>query len=317
MDIVSLLFVGASLPVLYFGANWLVDSAAEAGRRAGVSALLIGLTVVAFGTSAPELAVSTLAASRGESALAVGNVLGSNIFNIGVVLAAGALIAPLAVRSGSLRPHAATLLLTAAVFLAVGVDGAITWADGLILLAAFSGVLIFAYRRGKAEKMAEAIAEARPPPSRSSRSGAFLVGGIAAGLLMLVMGAQLLVLGAVDLATAAGVDGRIIGLTVVAAGTSLPELATSIVASRKEQDDIAVGNVVGSNFFNIAGILGASALVAPLPVGGLALVDFAVMLVFTAVMLVFMKTGSRLSRGEGAALLVGYVAYLAWLILAR
>lgn len=294
-----------------------MDSAAEAGRRAGISALLVGLTVVAFGTSAPELAVTTLAASRGESALAVGNVLGSNIFNIGVVLATGALIAPLAIRRGSLRPHALTLVLTAALFVGLGFDGALTWTDGALLLAAFAGVLIFAYRRGKADVMAEAVAAARPLSEMPQRGRTLLLGGIIGGLLLLVFGAQLLVTGAVDVARAAGVDGRTVGLTVVAAGTSLPELATSIIASRKKQEDIAVGNVVGSNFFNIAAILGVSAFVAPLPVAGPGLIDFVVMMGFTVTMVVFMKTGARLSRLEGAGLLGAYLLYLGWLLLAR
>jgi cation:H+ antiporter len=313
----ALILIAISLPLLYYGASWLVDNAAEAGRRAGVSSLLIGLTVVAFGTSAPELAVSLFASASHESALAVGNVMGSNVFNIGVVMATGAILAPIAVRAKSLRPHAVTLLLSALLFLGLSIDGSLTFVDGLVLLAAFAGVLVLAYNRGKTPVMAEAIAEEKPLKEAPRRSGGRVAGGIVAGLVLLVLGAQALVTGAVDLATAAGVDARTIGLTVVAAGTSLPELATTVVASRKKQDDIAVGNVVGSNFFNIAAILGVSALVSPLPVGGPVLVDFAVMLGFTVAMLAFMRTGSRVTRREGAALLAAYLVYLAWLVLAR
>jgi len=310
----ALLLIAASIPVLYLGARWLVENAAEAGRRAGISALLIGLTVVAFGTSAPELAVSTLAATTGETDIAVANVLGSNIFNIGVVLAAGAILAPLVVRPRSLGPHAATLLITSLLFLALSADGSLAGLDGVLLLVSFGGLLAFAYITGKTGVMAKVVAETPGAVPVKGSGPARLVGGIAVGLGFLVLGAQALVTGAVDLASAAGVDSRVVGLTVVAAGTSLPELATSLVASHMKEDDIAIGNVVGSNLFNIAAILGVSALIAPLPVGGPALVDFAVMMGFTVAMLLFMRTGSRLTGRKGAALFVGYMAYLAWLL---
>ena len=316
MALTSVLLIAASVPLLYLGAAWLVDNAAELGRRAGVSTLLVGLTVVAFGTSTPELVVSLLSAAAGQAEVAVGNALGSNLFNIGVVLSAGALLAPLAVAREQIAPHGLALFASAFVFLFAALDGTLSAVEGAAMLLTLAVFLAASYKSGATGRMEVAL-----PPEALERGvpGAppsLVLGGILVGLLFLVVGAQALVTGAVELAEGMGVTPRVVGLTIVAAGTSLPELATTVVAAGKKQADIALGNVVGSNIFNILGILGASAAIFPLAVHPSSLVDFTVMLGFTAALLAFSRSGGRITRPEGAALLGGYLVYLAWLLAA-
>ena len=316
MALTSVLLIAASVPLLYLGAAWLVDNAAELGRRAGVSALLVGLTVVAFGTSTPELVVSLLSAAAGQAEVAVGNALGSNLFNIGVVLSAGALLAPLAVAREQIAPHGLALFASAFVFLFAALDGTLSAVEGAAMLLTLAVFLAASYKSGATGRMEVALPpEALERPVRGAPPS-LVLGGILVGLLFLVVGAQALVTGAVELAEGMGVTPRVVGLTIVAAGTSLPELATTVVAAGKKQADIALGNVVGSNIFNILGILGASAAIFPLAVHPSSLVDFTVMLGFTAALLAFSRSGGRITRPEGAALLGGYLVYLAWLLAA-
>ncbi len=308
--LIPLLSILAGLLLLTGGAEGLVRGAASLARRLGLSSLVIGLTVVAFGTSMPELVVSVGAALRGSPSVALGNVVGSNIANIGLILGTGALIAALRVKAQVIRfdmPILAAVSLLLAVLLA---DGQVSRLDGALLTTALVAYLVYSVRWAEADVEVEAEFEEALPVPRGLALDLVLLGG---GLALLVAGARLLVEGAVALATLLHVSEIVIGLTVVAVGTSLPELATSVVAAWREEGDIAVGNAVGSCIFNILGILGITALVHPLGTAGLSVVDAAVMVGFTLFLLPLMRTGFVLSRVEGALLLAAYVGYIAYL----
>ena len=303
--LVSVLSVAAGLVLLTGGAALLVSGAASAALRLGMTPLLVGATVVAFGTSAPELVVSVGAALDGAGGIAVGNVVGSNVANLALILGVAALVRPIPTERAMLvrdLPVLGVATLAAAACLA---DGAVGRAEGAALTAALVGVLAWSVRASRAEASGpvDGVPDAPGAPWRSAV-------GVAAGLAGLVAGAQMLVAGATDLAAAAGVPNAVVGLTVVAVGTSLPELATSVVAALRGDSAIAAGNVVGSNLFNALGILGVAALVAPLAAPGLRPLDLAALLGATAVIGVMMWTGRRVGRAEGAVLVAGYAAYL-------
>lgn len=301
------------LALLTGGATALVRGASALALRLGLTPLVVGLTVVAFGTSAPELVVSVQAALAGAGGIAVGNVVGSNVANIGLILGLAVLVRPFAVDRSLLRRDVPVLLavtLGAALVLA---DRTVGTAEGAALVAGLAAYLVWSVRQARRDTAAAAAVGADlPAPSGPAWRDLLLVAG---GLIGLVGGADLFVGGAVALAEAAGVSSAVIGLTVVAIGTSLPELATSLVAAWRGESEIAAGNVVGSNLFNLLGILGVAALVRPIAAPGLAMADVAVMVGFTLAMAVLMLLGRRLVRLEGAALTSGYVAYLAYLVL--
>ena len=301
------------LALLTGGATALVRGASALALRLGLTPLVVGLTVVAFGTSAPELVVSVQAALAGAGGIAVGNVVGSNVANIGLILGLAVLVRPFAVDRSLLRRDVPVLLavtLGAALVLA---DRTVGTAEGAALVAGLAAYLVWSVRQARRDTAAAAAVGADlPAPSGPAWRDLLLVAG---GLIGLVGGADLFVGGAVALAEAAGVSSAVIGLTVVAIGTSLPELATSLVAAWRGESEIAAGNVVGSNLFNLLGILGVAALVRPIAAPGLAMADVAVMVGFTLAMAVLMLLGRRLVRLEGAALTSGYVAYLAYLML--
>jgi cation:H+ antiporter len=311
-----LLLAGAVL--LLIGAELLVRGASRLAAAAGVPSLVIGLTVVAFGTSAPELAVSLGAALAGQPGIAVGNVVGSNIFNVLFILGVSALIVPLTVQSQLVRLDVPVMMAASVALLLLAMDGAIGRVDGVLLCAALAGYTIFLIRKGRAD--ASASGTAGPDVLRQGGvRGLVLAGAIAlAGLGLLVVGSRLFVDGAVLLATRLGVSDVVIGLTIVAAGTSLPEVATSVLASLRRERDIAIGNVVGSNIFNILGILGVCGLVTDTGVEVAASIlafDLPVTIAVALVTLPIFFTGMRISRGEGALFLGYYVAYTAFLIL--
>ena len=300
----SVLLVAAGLVLLTGGAALLVSGAASAALRLGLTPLVIGATVVAFGTSAPELVVSVGAALDGAGGIAVGNVVGSNVANLALILGVAALVRPLPTEPAMLRrdlPVMALATLAAAACLA---DGAVGRAEGALLALALAGALAWSVRSARAEAVPDGVPAA--PEGTPLRNAL----GVAAGLAGLVAGAQMLVSGATDLAAAAGVPNAVIGLTVVAVGTSLPELATSVVAALRGDSSIAAGNVVGSNLFNALGILGLAALVSPLAAPGLRPADLGVLVGVTAVAGLMMWTGRTVGRWEGAALVAGYAAYI-------
>jgi cation:H+ antiporter len=297
--------LGAGLILLLLGGEALVRGAVGVATRLGVSPLVIGLTLVGFGTSTPELMASVQAALIGAPGIAVGNVVGSNIANILLILGLSAVILPVATRPRAFRRDGAALVVSALLRAGLALTGTIGRAAGLVFLAGLAGYTIYSFRDER-----HAAPDAPPVAGPLSLGAGLLwaLGGIAA----VVGGAALLVGSAVVIARAAGLSEAVIGLTLVAVGTSLPELATSVLAALRRQGDVAFGNIVGSNIFNILGILGVTGLVAPVAVPAEVLaLDLWVMLGVTGLLAVFAVSGWRVSRGEGAVFLVLYGLYLA------
>lgn len=305
----NVLFVVLSLGLLFIGAEGLVRGSSSLAMRAGMSRLVVGLTIVAFGTSSPELVVSVDAALSGQGNIAVGNVVGSNLFNIGVILAITALVCPIPVHAQVIRLDAPIALGVAGLASVLLLDDRLGRGEGALLVAGIVAYtvmnFIMARRQGGTENGAEPW-EVR----RHWALDALFVGG---GLGVLVLGSRLLVDNAVALAQALGISEAVIGLTIVAAGTSMPELATSVVAAFRKQPDIAIGNIVGSNVFNMLGILGIASLTTPLDAPAIATLDYVAMIVLTALLLPLLYTGRRLHRVEGGLLLLLYGGYLAYL----
>ncbi len=308
----------AGLIVLTVGAELLIRGATALARRFGVSELLIGLTLVGFGTSMPELVASVQAALMESPGLAVGNVVGSNIANVFLILGVAALIRPIPLEPKMFRRDMAAVLL--ATLLAIGISltgefGRISGALFLIALALYIALAYATERAAPSEPEAmrhEAEAAALPKGPKSPLLDFIFAAG---GLALLMIGARLLVTGAIDVATALGVSETIIGLTIVAVGTSLPELVTSAIAALRGRSALALGNVVGSNIYNLLGILGVTALIHPIPAPEeIVRFDNWVMLGATVVMAALTLTQRTIRRSAGAALLAGYVAYVSWLV---
>jgi cation:H+ antiporter len=313
----DMLFLIVGLLGLVAGGEMLVRGAVSVAERAGLSPMVIGLTLVGFGTSAPELVTSLQAAFAGSPGIAVGNVVGSNIGNILLILGIAAVLRPVAIDSSALKRDGAVLAGASLVMLAAVMTGMIGRAGGLgffaLLIAYLVATLLIERRRSTAAGAVYA-AEADAVPQVSMRLPASLATTLA-GLVITILAARALVFGAVGLAQAAGLSETLIGLTIVAIGTSMPELVTAVIAVRKGQGDVAFGNVVGSNIFNILGILGVTAAVHPLAIPEeIIRFDIWVMLAATAAMLLFAVSGWRISRREGAVLLIAYAAYLGILI---
>jgi len=312
---ISILLIIGGLVLLAFGGDGLVRGAVGIANKLKLSPMFVGLVLVGFGTSMPELATSLHAQLSGSPDVAIGNVVGSNTANILLVLGIGAIIRPiLAVREALLRDGIAlTIISAAAVFLLFQSPVAAYWGAALIaILLAYIGLSYFMDRKrgDKAAALHEAEAVSAGAPERIWLSGLYFLGGLA-GVLF---GARLLVDGAINIATAFGVPEAVIGLTIVAVGTSLPELAATIAAALRRQGDVAFGNVIGSNIFNAAGILGAATLISPFAAPARILgEDVWVMLAATAILLVFAFTGQRVDRREGALLLALYAGYMMWL----
>jgi cation:H+ antiporter len=317
-----LLFVGG-LAALVVGANILVRGAAKLALAIGISPLVVGLTIVAFGTSAPELAVSVGAVLGGQNDVATGNVVGSNILNVLLILGVSALIIPLVVNVQIVRQEVPIMVGASLLLLVLGLDGVLSFRDGLLLaglLVAYTAFLVLQSRR---ERASADDYDAQVKPSAKGAWDSAPVGQIAlvaGGLVLLVVGSDWLVDASIAFARAFGISEIVIGLTIVALGTSMPEVATSIVAALKGERDIAVGNVIGSNTFNILGCLGVSALVSSGT--GLALApsllafDIWVMLAVAFACLPVFLTGGQIARWEGAVFAGYYVAYVVYLILA-
>lgn len=313
----SLVWLFIGIVALVVGGDWLVRGAGRLAQAAGVSPLVAGLTVVAFATSAPELVVSLRAALGGDVALAVGNVTGSNIANVGLILGAAALLAPLHVPAQLARVDVRVMAVVFGCMWALGADGAFAATDGLLLVGGLAAHLIV--MTGMARR-ADAQTPARPDRPVRRGQAAVAMGWVVAGVGLLLLGADRLVTGAVDLAQWAGVSERLIGLTVVALGTSLPELAASLAATVRGEREIAVGNVIGSNVFNILGVLGVTALAAPtgLPVAPQALaLDLPAMMIAGLICLWVCSRPREIRRWEGAAMLSAYALYMLSLAINR
>jgi cation:H+ antiporter len=302
------------LLLLYIGAEWLVKGAAGLGRSIGVPSLVIGLTAVAYGTSMPELVVSSIAAVGGQSSVALGNVVGSNIANIAFVLAMVAIIAPLRIEGDSIRRELAVLLATTLVIPLLLAAGGVGRVAGLILLAGAILFTVFAVRFtgpnvNRTAVLVEGDAEGAGAPRGKGRAGLAVIG--LTGLVLLLVGGQLFVDGATGVAARFGISDRVIGLTVAAVGTSAPELAASVVAAIRGHAGIALGNVVGSNIFNVLFVLGGAAAIAPVHATLAAFrLDVVYLALLSGALAVLARKHRTMRRWEGAALLISYGIYL-------
>lgn len=296
--------------LLYYGAEWLVRGSARLALRLGVPSLAIGLTIVAYGTSLPEQVVSMKAGFDGLGDIAVGNAIGSNIFNIAVILGLSALVRPLHLNSQLLRIDIPIMIGVSLALSLLLVDHRIGRAEGCGLFAGIILYTVLTLRRGRGDQPEVAEMAVVAPPERAKGSVVLPIINVTAGLILLVIGARLLVAGAVDLAKVLGVSQAIIGLTIVAAGTSLPELATSVVAAARKEQDIAIGNIVGSNIFNILSVLGLSSLLTPLHAEGIGAVDLLFMLLTAGLFIPFLFGRKSMTRVWGGLSLLTYGAYL-------
>ena len=320
--ILEIIYLVGGLALILVGANALTDGSSAIARRWGVSELVIGLTIVAFGTSAPELVISVMSAARGATQLAIGNVVGSNIFNILAIIGVVAMVRPIRVAQSTMSNEIPMALLAAVALLIIG-NGPmlgsggvpqINRVDSLLLLLFFAIFMRYPFHQARKQTELESPSE---PDNRSRamsplKAWAWVIGGLA----MLVGGGDLFVDGASALASRLGVSQAIIGLTIVAAGTSLPELATSVVAARKGKSDLAIGNVVGSNIFNIFLVAGLSGTVRPLQFGSIGNIDLLTLTLSSLLFLAMARWGGTriITRSEGAILVVLYVVYTVYLI---
>jgi cation:H+ antiporter len=318
----DLLFLVAGLVVLVIGAEALVKGASKLAIAAGISPLVIGLTVVAYGTSTPEMAVSVISAFAGQTDIALGNVVGSNIFNVLFILGISALIVPLVVSQQLVRLDVPLMIAVSILTFLLSMDGTIGRLDGVLLFAgvvAYTTFLIVQSRKENKAVQEEYAQEYGGTPDTTAKAWLRNIVLIVGGLGLLVLGSQWLVDGAIAIAQRFGISELVIGLTIVAAGTSLPEVATSIIASIRGERDIAVGNVVGSNIFNILAVLGLAGMVTPegINVSSAALrFDIPVMIAVAVACLPIFFTGHIIARWEGALFLGYYGAYTLYLILA-
>ena len=304
-----------SLVMLYFGGESLIRGASSLASHLGVSSLAIGLTVVAFGTSAPELVVSLDAALSGANDISIGNVIGSNIANVTLILGLAAILRPCAVEAKIVRIDAPIMIAASFALVAALANGRASRLEGSLLLFALTAYTVFTFweaRRESAPIRGEIASAAPQRPAGARMSGVLIL----VGLALLVGGGHILVISAVDLATSLGGSQAAIGLTVVAVGTSLPEFATTVIASLRGHGDIAVGNVIGSNIFNILGILGLTALVHPIEMGAITWLDLGTLVGLACLVTVFISTRHRLGRIEGAGLFGLFVIYTGWLLAA-
>ncbi len=315
----ALLFI-AGLALLVLGAEFLVRGASKLALSAGISPLVVGLTVVAYGTSSPEMAVSVQAAISGRNDLAVGNVVGSNIFNVLFILGASALISRLVVARQLVHQEVPIMIGVSLLLLLLCLDGRVSFVDGALLVGLLVGYTVFVIVQSRRElKMEAGAGESSGDGSGWDRHWAMQALLVVGGLGLLVLGANWLVEAAVAIAKGLGVSELVIGLTIIAAGTSLPEVATSILAAIRGQRDIAVGNVVGSNIFNILGVLGISALAASSGLSvspAMVVFDIPVMIAVAVACLPIFFTGHLIARWEGALFVALYAAYTTYLILA-
>jgi cation:H+ antiporter len=316
---VTIAAILGGLVLLMIGGELVVRGGSRLATAMGISPVVVGLTVVAFGTSSPELAVTLGAVSSGQPDVAIGNVVGSNIYNILLVLGLGAVAAPLVVRQRIVRADVPLLVGVSLLFWAMASNGALEADDGLVLVAILVGYTAISIRSGRRETAPITQEYRENLDRRAARTGPLVaVGLIVAGLAALVGGSQALVGGATEIARSLGVSELVIGLTVVAIGTSMPEIVTTVIASVRGERDLAVGNVVGSNLFNLLGVLGIGAIVAPrgIPVAPAALsFDIPIMIAVAIALLPIVFTGHAIRRWEGALFLTYAAVYTAWLVL--
>ena len=318
--LINILLIIVGMALLIKGGDFLVDGASSLARRYNLSELAIGLTIVAFGTSAPELVVSLTAAINSHSEIALGNVIGSNNFNLYFILGVTGLLAPIAVQKNTVRIEIPFSMMAAIILFVLGnfafsaiKEKTITRIDGIILLLFFVLFLFYVYKNMKKTMPTEADNELSGKTFSLVKSIIFII----IGLIFLILGGRVVVDSAVELALALNISEKVIGLTIVAVGTSLPELVTSITAVAKKKDDIAIGNIIGSNIFNIFLILGAAAVINPIEYSPVFNKDIYILIAGTLLLLLAMVTGKKrkLDRWEAAILLSLYIGYVIYLII--
>jgi len=312
-EIEIILYLMGGVILLFIGAEGLIRGSSNLAIKIGITPLVVGLTVVAFGTSAPELVVSLKAALMGNSSISLGNVVGSNIANIALILGIAALIKPLDVHADVIRREIPIMIGITVLLLLLLIDGELGFVDGVILVIGLIIYLTFSVLIARKEKNHEVAAEFKDG-LKSNLGITISVILVIVGFGLLILGANLFVQSAVAIAKIFGFSDVVIGLTIVAIGTSLPELITSIVASYKKESDIGIGNVVGSNVFNILGILGITALIIPISTVGISYIDLGLMLVTAIILLPLSRTGFTITRLEGAVLFLGYAGYIYYLL---
>lgn len=293
--------------MVLYGADRLTEGASALARRMSVPEIVIGLTIVAAGTSAPELFVSLVSALKGTPDMAVGNVVGSNTMNAMLIVGCAALVAPMTITRSTVRKDIPFSVAASVLLMCMVIDGSLSVINGILLLLGFAAFMYYTLSQAKTGA-AEPVAELK---TVSPWLSAFFV---LLGLALLVIGSNVFVDSASRVAYALGLSEGVVGLTIVAGGTSLPELATSVVAARKGQSAIAIGNVIGSNVFNILLILGLTSTISPMQIQGITMVDLSMMLGSVVLVWLFSRTKYTVERWEGAVLVVGYIAYLAWLL---
>jgi len=314
MDYTQIGWFVTGLLGLYFGAEWMVVGSSRLAISLGIKPIVIGLTVVAFGTSSPELAVSLLAVFEESDGIAIGNIIGSNIANIGLILGVSALVSPLKVELSILRRELPIMIGASLLFIVLLLDGQISFLDGGLLFAGLLAYLAY-HIRGAIKSASEnkASAEGKGGGEINRARNALLT---VVGMALLIGGANLMVDAGIVIARTLGISEVVIGIALVAVGTSLPELATSIISTLRSESDISVGNIIGSNIFNIMCVIGLVAMVMPLSVNANELyVELAIMMLFSFALIPFMKTGFVLNRIEGAILLAGYCIFIIWLFI--
>ncbi|MFH1194865.1 MAG: calcium/sodium antiporter [bacterium] len=306
----TVLFLFGGIVVIYFGAEILIKGSTDFALKLGVKPIIVGLTFIAFGTSSPELFVGLNAAVAGNSIISLGNIIGSNICNIALILGLAAFISPMNVESAFIKKELPILIAVTLLLTLLLIDKELGRIDGAILLTALFVHMYMSYSTARKEKNkiveAEFSEEYSPSHRTLFQNVLYMIGGIG----LLVIGSYLFVDGATKAGAFFGLNGLVIGLTFVAVGTSLPELATSVVSAFKKENDIAISNIVGSNIFNILGVLGIIALINPIDAASVKLVDYLVMIEFTLILYLMTKTGALVVRISGAVLLLGYLAYI-------
>lgn len=305
--LLQFLLLALGFVMLGKGADWFVEGAAALATRFGIPQLVVGLTIVAMGTSAPEAAVSIAAAMKGSADITIGNIVGSNILNILVILGMAAAITPLAVARSTVRVEMPFMIAITVLLFAQGRDGSISLADGLVLAAAFLVYLFYLYKMAMKNNVDDELQEAGLPVGRC------LVGAVG-GLALIILGSNVTVGAATEIAKYAGLSERFIGLTIVALGTSLPELFTSVAAARRGNADIAIGNIVGSNIFNILFVVGLSALIIDIPFAAAFNFDTCVAIGAAVLLWLCVLRTQRLARWGGLLMLGCYAVYLWWIL---
>ncbi len=305
--IFDIILIIAGVAMVLYGADRLTEGASALARRMNVSEIIIGLTIVAAGTSAPELFVSLVSALKGTPDMAIGNVVGSNTMNAMLIVGCAAVVAPMSISRNTVRKDIPFAVAASVLLPLLAIDSAIGRIDGIILLAGFAAFMYYTLSQAKAGETA--------PSDETKMQNLWLsVFFVVLGLALLVIGSNIFVDSASRVAYALGLSEAVVGLTIVAGGTSLPELATSVVAARKGQSAIAIGNVIGSNVFNILMILGLTATISPMQIQGITHIDLLMMLGSIVMVWLFSRTKYTVERWEGALLAMVYIAYVCWLL---